>query len=54
MAGVDCGVLPVVGERSRVVGVITDRDICLALTTSDRRPSEVAVYEAMSGHVYTF
>jgi CBS domain-containing protein len=53
MAGVDCGVLPVVGERGKVAGVITDRDICLALTTSDRRPSEVAVYDVMSGHVYT-
>jgi CBS domain-containing protein len=53
MAGVDCGVLPVVGGRGQVIGVITDRDVCLALTTSDRRPSEVAVYEVMSGHVYT-
>lgn len=35
----DCGVLPVVDERRKVSGVITDRDVCIALTTSDRRPS---------------
>ena len=29
----DCGAVPVVDEERRVVGVITDRDICMALTT---------------------
>jgi signal-transduction protein with cAMP-binding, CBS, and nucleotidyltransferase domain len=33
---------------ARWLGVITDRDICLALAQSDRRPSEVFVAEAMS------
>jgi CBS domain-containing protein len=47
MAEVDCGVLPVVGERGKVVGVITDRDICLALARGDRRPSEVTVEAVM-------
>ena len=53
MAEVDCGVLPVVGARKKVVGVITDRDICLALARGDRRPSEVTVGEVASGLVYT-
>ena len=35
----DCGVLPVVDERRQVTGVLTDRDVCIALTTNDRRPS---------------
>lgn len=39
----DCGILPVVDERSRVTGVLTDRDVCIALTTGDRRPSAVTV-----------
>jgi CBS domain-containing protein len=52
MAEVDCGVLPVVGPRKKVVGVITDRDICLALARGDRRPSEVTVDEVASGAVY--
>jgi CBS domain-containing protein len=47
MIEVDCGVLPVV-SLGKVVGVITDRDVCLALTRSDRRPSEVAVADVMS------
>lgn len=41
----DCGVLPVVDERRRVTGVLTDRDVCIALTTSDRRPSAMTVAE---------
>lgn len=49
----DCGVLPVVDEARKVIGVITDRDICIALGTTDRRPSEVKVGEAMSKDVYT-
>jgi CBS domain-containing protein len=53
MGEVDCGVLPVVGERGRVVGVITDRDICMALTRGNRRPTEVMVKAAMSERVYT-
>jgi CBS domain-containing protein len=39
----DCGVLPVVDERRRVTGVLTDRDVCIALTTNDRRPSAMTV-----------
>lgn len=41
----DCGVLPVVDERRRVTGVLTDRDVCIALTTGDRRPSAMTVGE---------
>jgi CBS domain-containing protein len=40
---IDCGVLPVVDERRRVTGVLTDRDVCIALTTSDRRASSIKV-----------
>jgi CBS domain-containing protein len=50
MIEVDCGVLPVVSRR-QVVGVVTDRDVCLALTRSDRRSSEVTVAEVMSADV---
>lgn len=53
MAEADCGFLPVIGEEERVVGVITDRDVCLALARRDRRPSEVQVRLVMSGEVYT-
>jgi len=39
----DCGVLPVVDERKKVIGILTDRDVCIALTTNDRRPSAMTV-----------
>jgi CBS domain-containing protein len=42
-----CGFLPVVGEGGHVIGVITDRDISIALGTRDRRASEVHVHEVM-------
>lgn len=46
-----CGALPVVDAGGRVVGIITDRDICLALGTTDRRPSEVTAEQGMSREV---
>jgi CBS domain-containing protein len=29
----DCGIVPVVNERGEAVGIVTDRDICIALGT---------------------
>ena len=46
-----CGALPVVDVGKNVVGIITDRDICVALGTRDRRPSELMVEQAMSRQV---
>lgn len=48
----DCGVVPVVDGERRVVGMITDRDICMAVATRGRRASEIAVSEVLSGSVY--
>jgi len=41
------GFLPVVGEGGNVVGVITDRDICVALGTRSEKASEVLVREVV-------
>ena len=46
------GFLPVIGDQDRVVGVITDRDLALAVATRDRKPSEIEVRSVMSGEVY--
>lgn len=47
----DCGMLPVVrGER--LIGVVTDRDICMGLALSGRRPADRLVQEVMSKEVF--
>ena len=49
----NCGFLPVVGDGRNVIGVITDRDICIALGTRNRKPSDVNVWDAMSHKLFT-
>jgi CBS domain-containing protein len=44
----DCGAVPVLDEDSRAVGIITDRDICMATLHQDRPASAIAIWEAMS------
>jgi CBS domain-containing protein len=44
----DCGVVPVVDEERRVIGMITDRDICIATTTRSTLPSQIRVRDVMS------
>jgi CBS domain-containing protein len=39
----DCGALPVVGDGGKVTGMITDRDICIALGTRNQRASDLEV-----------
>jgi CBS domain-containing protein len=46
------GALPVVNADRKVVGVITDRDICIAAGTKNRDPADIRVKEVMSGQVY--
>jgi CBS domain-containing protein len=48
----DCGVLPVVDDGSRVMGMITDRDIAIAASTRGRLTTQIKVGEVMSGNVY--
>jgi CBS domain-containing protein len=47
----DCGALPVMDESCKVIGVITDRDICMATWTQARGPNAIFVAEAMSRDV---
>jgi CBS domain-containing protein len=48
----DCGVLPVVTATGEVVGMITDRDICMAAATKHRDAATIRVKEVISGQVY--
>ncbi|MGH9367098.1 MAG: CBS domain-containing protein [Thermoanaerobaculia bacterium] len=52
MAANECGVVPIVDAQKRVVGMVTDRDICLEVGTKDRLPSRVPVREIMKRKVY--
>jgi CBS domain-containing protein len=48
----DCGCLPVIEVASgRVIGMVTDRDICMACWSRGLAPSEVYVSDAMSQHL---
>ncbi len=48
----DCGWVPVVDDAKRVVGVITDRDICLAAHDRDKRLKNIAVEGVMRTNVH--
>jgi CBS domain-containing protein len=41
----DCGCVPIVDDARRVIGMVTDRDICIAASTKDRPPSRIQVSE---------
>jgi CBS domain-containing protein len=49
----DCGFLPIVDAQRQVMGVITDRDIAVALGTRNRLPGEIAVAEAATRKVHS-
>jgi len=49
----DCGAVPVIDERDHVVGVITDRDICIAAATRPHTEGEIPVKEVISKALYT-
>ena len=48
----DCGILPVV-EDGRLFGVVTDRDMYIALATRNQRASEITVGEVVQTPLYT-
>jgi CBS domain-containing protein len=48
----DCGILPVVDDGKTPVGVITDRDIAIAVGTKGRPPQEIRVGEVMSAQLF--
>ena len=49
----NCGFLPVVSPQQSVVGVITDRDMCMAMATRNRLPGQVTVQEVSSVVIYS-
>jgi CBS domain-containing protein len=51
MRTADCGILPVVDSDGHIEGVVTDRDICLAIAASNRSPRAIRVHEVMTHKV---
>ena len=49
----DCGVLPVVKSDGKVSGMITDRDICVAIATRGWTADRIAVRDVTAGKVST-
>jgi CBS domain-containing protein len=49
----DCGAVPVTDDRGKVVGMITDRDICIAGATRSPREGEIPVRDVISKTLYT-
>lgn len=46
----DCGAVPVVNDERKVIGMITDRDICIAAATRSRTPSEIRAGDVISSN----
>ena len=49
----NCGMLPVVGNDLRIQGVVTDRDITIAMGTRNRLPGELTVGEIATTNIVT-
>ncbi len=49
----DFGVLPVVADGGEVVGLITDRDICMATASKNKAPGAIRADEIITGLVYS-
>ncbi|MFO0981909.1 MAG: CBS domain-containing protein [Planctomycetota bacterium] len=47
----DCGAVPVVNEEDHIVGIITDRDICMAAWSQGKPLAEIPVTSVMSREV---
>lgn len=48
----DCGVVPVIDDESHVVGMVTDRDVCMAAYTQGKPLWQIPVSSACSRKVY--
>ena len=49
----DCGAIPIMGDDDRIVGIVTDRDICMAAYTQGRPLYAIPVRDAMAKEVFT-
>ncbi len=52
MCELDCGCVPVIDSGGKVIGMLTDRDICMAAYYQGRALGQIPVTSAMSKDVY--
>jgi CBS domain-containing protein len=48
----NCGMLPVVDARQKLIAVVTDRDLCVAFGTRNKLPGKITVGEVAKGKVH--
>ena len=53
MLEADCGILPVVDDKGKLAGVVTDRDMYIALATRNALPSQLSVSDVSQAQVFT-
>src|SRR5262245_15778163 len=49
----DCGAVPVTDDQGKVIGMITDRDICIAGATRSRTEGEIPVQDVISSSLFS-
>ena len=47
----NCGILPVLNETGELAGVVTDRDLCIALGTRNVRSAELCVRDVVNSQI---
>jgi CBS domain-containing protein len=53
MLDADCGILPVIDEQGKLAGVVTDRDMYIALATRNTVASQLTVGDVARAQVFT-
>lgn len=48
----DCGTVAVTDSSGKIVGMITDRDVCIALATKNQPASQLRAEDVISGKVF--
>jgi len=49
----DCGAVPVLDDENKFVGILTDRDICLAIAARNRKASDVQAKDLLKNKAIT-
>jgi len=53
MANEDCGVIPIVDENGKCIGIVTDRDICLEVILNRQDPQSTPLTKVMTQDILT-